>query len=273
MRSTVWHYLRMTKTIRALDRALHIVETLARQESCSLADLHRLTELPKPTLLRLLKSLVARGYVRQSVIDGRYSASIILPDTTGHEVRPELVRLAELAMPHVVAMTRAIGWPSDLYFKDSHHMTLVDTTRPISPFHVPLQDRNARLNFFGSGTGLACLSVLPDAQIKALFNNTAPEMIWRPERFGLTWRRLQSVLEQARSNGYASRLSTAAGTNRRSDGMRSIAVALTGKNGPIGAINLLWPIAYKSERAFARDHLGTLQATARKIETELSDQP
>lgn len=263
----------MTKTIRALDRALNIIQALSQRESCTLAELHILTKLPKPTLHRIVKELVTRGFVRKSVIDQRYRASIFLPNQSVKKISPELVLLADKAMPHIIELTQNIGWPTDLLLLNANYMTLVDTTRPISPFHVQQYMGSANMNLFGSATGLACLSRMPEHRLKKLFDDTKPEITWRADRYGLSWSHLLETLDEVRKRGYAKRLPWFSGvTAPLNDEMYSLAVPLLGKNGPIGAINLLWPTAFMSVEAFADKHLNELNAAADRIGQVISSQ-
>lgn len=269
-RSTVWHYTRMTKTIRALDRALHIIQTVAMSESSSLAELNEKTGIPKPTLLRLISTLIQRGYLRQSVIDGRYRASISLPETEAQSVSQELVLLADKAMPHALALTDKIGWPSDIHMRADHFMSLVDTTRSVSPFMVSQKEKNQRLSLYGSATGLACLAWMPRDRVQRLFWDTKPDMLWRPQRFNLSWSRLVEVMEATTARGYAQRLTQHTGETPIDDGMHAIALPLFRKNVPIGAMNVLWPISYKNEAAFAAEYLSVVKDTADKINAALA---
>ena len=43
-------------------RALHVLEVLNRKTASSLGELHAATGLPKPTLVRMLDTLIAAGY-------------------------------------------------------------------------------------------------------------------------------------------------------------------------------------------------------------------
>lgn len=60
----------MTKSIRALERGLRVIEALDRRKVASLAALARATDLPKPTLLRVLKTLIEKGWAYRRVNDG-----------------------------------------------------------------------------------------------------------------------------------------------------------------------------------------------------------
>ena len=62
------------KEIRALRRAIDVIEALCRAECLSLAELTRETALAKSTLRRILFTLENGGLVRCSLADGLYRA-------------------------------------------------------------------------------------------------------------------------------------------------------------------------------------------------------
>jgi len=87
--------------IQVLDRALLVLDTVAREGPCSLADLRRATDLPRPTVHRLAVALERHGVLARDG-DGRFRlgrrlaawgavAGSGLPDAG----RPVLARLAE----------------------------------------------------------------------------------------------------------------------------------------------------------------------------------
>jgi Transcriptional regulator len=81
----------------ALDRALNVLEALAEQgSSATLANLSASVALPKPTVHRILQSLVARGYARQ-VGEGRYAPGMKILGLAGQ--LQETLDQAELARP------------------------------------------------------------------------------------------------------------------------------------------------------------------------------
>src|SRR5262249_31927489 len=65
----------MTKTIRCLERGLQVLRALNATPISSLRDVHRLTGIPKPTLLRILLTLEQSGAVSRRLADGRYRIS------------------------------------------------------------------------------------------------------------------------------------------------------------------------------------------------------
>ena len=49
--------------VQSVQRALRLLAELNRQRVTSVAELHRRTGLPKPTIVRLLETLQAEGFI------------------------------------------------------------------------------------------------------------------------------------------------------------------------------------------------------------------
>ena len=58
------------KIVRALNRGLDVLQAIQESKAAGLHDLHRATSLPKPTLIRILKTLMGRDLVWQRIADG-----------------------------------------------------------------------------------------------------------------------------------------------------------------------------------------------------------
>jgi DNA-binding IclR family transcriptional regulator len=106
--------------IQVLDRAVAVLDTVARTGPCSLADLQRETGLPRPTAYRIAVGLERHGVLGRDA-DGRFLlghrlaawgavAGRGLPDAG----RPVLVRLGE-----------ATGESAQLYVRDGAHRVCV----------------------------------------------------------------------------------------------------------------------------------------------------
>ena len=63
------------KRIRAVDRALLVIEVLSQSGSCSLTELRQKTGLDNAGLLRILGTMIDRGWVRQLIVEKRYELS------------------------------------------------------------------------------------------------------------------------------------------------------------------------------------------------------
>ncbi|CUH75893.1 IclR helix-turn-helix domain-containing protein [Tropicibacter naphthalenivorans] len=94
----------------------------------TLGDLHRRTGIPKASLLRILKTLRARGMVWQRMADGAYVASYSLAELAGHMDREQA--LAEVASPILERLSDRIKWPSVLAVPRLTHMEVIETNAP-----------------------------------------------------------------------------------------------------------------------------------------------
>ena len=63
------------KRIRAVDRALLVIEVLSQSGSCSLTELRQKTGLDYVGPLRILGTMNNRSWVRQLIVEKRYELS------------------------------------------------------------------------------------------------------------------------------------------------------------------------------------------------------
>ncbi|TNJ48442.1 IclR family transcriptional regulator [Phaeobacter sp. B1627] len=259
----------MVKENRSLDRGIAILETLARQGAMSLADLHRATGLPKSTLRRLLQTLITRRIVRRSLADQLYRTLIVFPDISAEVMPKGMLQVADAAIPRTLALTQAIGWPSDIHIREARAMRIIDSTRQASQFQVGQGRINRRVTHFGSATGLACLAMLSDAEIRATYETLKPDLTWGPVRFGLDLPALMQRIGEIREQGYAARSPAYLSEHERDSDLHAIAVAITAQGRVLGALSVLWLRSYKPVDAFADLHLAALQATARDVNRAL----
>ena len=117
----------MTKTIRSLERGLQVLKALHAAPISSLHDIHRLTRIPKPTLLRILLTLEQSGIVSRRLADGRYRVSSSLARLTRKPDRYD--RVAEAAAPVLDRLCQKVSWPSDLMVPAGDHLEVRETSR------------------------------------------------------------------------------------------------------------------------------------------------
>jgi IclR family mhp operon transcriptional activator len=258
---------------RSLDRALTILEVLARDAHCSLHQLHERTRLPKSTIRRLLGTLRKHHFVRQGTTDALYRANVVLPWADDREYTAMVARLVEVALPHMIQLTSSVGWPSNLLAFRSGRMRVIDSTLSLSPFEVD----NSRavdweVSIYGSATGLAYLAALDDAQVLQVVREHRGDPRWGIARFGLSEKALLRDLRDIRKMGYATRR-TGYGSRRGSSRTNAIAIAIRDADRPVGAINLRWRRNYLPPDRFAAKYLGEFRATADAISADLTKRP
>jgi IclR family mhp operon transcriptional activator len=254
---------------KSLDRGIAVLEILARNGSCSLAELHALSGISKSSIRRLLATLVERRLVRRSLADGRYRASITMPVSTGVPVPPDFALVVDVALPHVTALTAEVSWPSDIHLLDGDRMRVLDSTRPLSPFHLYRGVVDQTVNIFGSASGMSCLADMPEAAFERIAAHTEGDPRWGLMRYRLTVKQYRRHLEASRRRGYGQRIERYVGNKVFDDGLAAIATPIH-RNGHIyGAVSLLWPKAYLEPGAIARQYLDSLKRATRKISEDL----
>lgn len=248
-----------------------MLETLARHRAMSLSEIHRETALPKSTLRRLLATLVTRRFVRRSLSDKLYRVTVTLPDISISPVPPGLALMADIGLTHALALTKKIGWPSDIHIFEAHWMRIVESTRAVSPFSLYQGKVDRRLNIFGCATGAACLSQMDTDQVRALFDNPTLEGRFSPTTFGITWNLLQDHLNKTRKMGYGIRHSNYHGETVVNDKLSAIALPLQRAGEVCGGVTLLWPREFLPPADFARMYLEELSEAVALIEADLDE--
>ena len=148
-----------TAEIQPVIRAFQVLEALNQQSPCSLALLHETTGLPKPTLVRLLDTLIAGGYAQR------------LSRRTGYAVAERVLRLSggfryadkvvEAARPFLSALTAQHKWPVAIATVDGDAMVVRASTRAESPLATDPNYLNRRVPMLVSALGRAYFRVLP----------------------------------------------------------------------------------------------------------------
>ncbi|MBU3036409.1 helix-turn-helix domain-containing protein [Tritonibacter mobilis] len=261
----------MLKENRSLDRGIEILETLAREGAMSLADLHRATGLPKSTIRRLLQTLIARKIVRRSLADQLYRTLVVFPDISGEVMPKGMLHMADAAIPRALALTKAIGWPSDIHIREARAMRIIDNTRQASTFHVQRGQINQRVSLFGSAAGVACLAEMTDAEIAKTYEALKPDLHWGPVRFGMDLATLMKRIERVRRLGYAERSTAQISDHDWDTDLRAIAVPIKAGEQVLGGLSVLWLRTYKPVEEFAALHLPALQEAAAGINAALDE--
>lgn len=224
--------MRADSDVRALKRGLSVLGQVRLQESATLAELHGLTGLAKPTLLRLLGTLETEGFVRRSMVDGRWrlaaAARRFAGGPEGHDP------IVDHGAPVLEALSRRLVWPSDLAVRDGTAMAILETTRSRTPYAVDRQVAfGYRVHMLASGLGRAYLAFAAEAErreiVAALGRSNDPL-----DRLARQRRRLEGLLAEVRTKGYA----------LRAPGYRSafhgLAVPVLVQGAARAAINVIW---------------------------------
>lgn len=231
------------KTIRALERGLTVLQMLQMSGAMTLGDLHRLSGIPRATLLRILKTLMKSGVVWQRIADNAYVASYALSEMAGRIDRES--QFYEVASPVMERLCNEVQWPSIFAVPRLGHMEVRETNAPRAYFdHIPLGPIGFQISYLRSSVGRAYLAFCEEGRRDAILDHlrrsgrSGDRMAAMPEA-------LEHMFDEVRARGFAYREEQFGGhfdapRSRSDDGRDSIGVAVRLGSSVPGAINLTW---------------------------------
>jgi IclR family mhp operon transcriptional activator len=152
--------------IKAVQRALNVLRALNDLRFASVGDIHRATGISKPTVVRMLETLINEGYVARDNFFGGYRVtSQVQALSSGFNGTPVLI---EAARRWTVELTRKIRWPVSLGTASEGEIFVDFTTSPISPWSYPFPVLHTRLRMVTTAMGRCYLAFCPDEERKTL---------------------------------------------------------------------------------------------------------
>ena len=217
----------------ALVKGLKVLDLVAEAEApLRFGELHRRADLPKPTFVRILNTLVAFDLVNKDDAQGTYSLGRRFLELS-HRVW-DTFDLQTAAAPELERLSREIGETVALCRLDSDQVQYLDE-RSGHGLSVRV-DAGRRVPIHCTAAGKALLASLDPAVFRGLFDRlTLPQMTTNT----LTDReRLQADLTLTRARGYA------VSFEEHLPGVNSVAASIAGQDGsPVGALVVLGPSA------------------------------
>lgn len=250
-------------TVQSAMRVLSVIEALNQQRVTSLDALNSRTGLPKSTLVRLLETLIAGGYVvRISRREGYALTDSVLLLSAGVRHRDVLV---DVARPVMEAFTRRHKWQVSLATSERDSMLIRATTRHISPFAREEVFLNRRVGMLRSAVGRAYFAFCPADErrtILKLLQTSDPAQI---EEIGGP-KQIAAMVEKVRGDGCATIV------RAPTDPTRSFAVPIletTAARRPLGSIVLFYYQSVMTEPQALQRYLTRLRELAAQIASGL----
>lgn len=116
--------------IRSLSRGLAVLQAINRGPSLSMMEIARSSEVPYPTACRIVQTLLHEGVIEREPARKRYRPTALV-QTLAHGFQGD-TRLVVAARPHIVDLTRQVGWPISLSTHVGHSMIIRDSTHALS---------------------------------------------------------------------------------------------------------------------------------------------
>jgi IclR family mhp operon transcriptional activator len=188
--------------VRAVERAIELLQCLNRQPVSTLDLLHKQTGLPKPSLVRLLQTLVSRGLVNHAPQSGAYYlTSAVHTLSCGYHSEP---RIIEASAPVADGFTAKFKWPVGIAVFDTDAVVVRYSTIAQSPLSLLHSSLNMRLSLTSRALGRAYLAFCPTDEQEAILGLLARSPDAEDKAAGdLTT--VKAMLEETRRRGYALR--------------------------------------------------------------------
>jgi IclR family mhp operon transcriptional activator len=253
--------------VRSLERGLDVLHIVQRLGEATAGDIHRESELPKPTLTRLLRTLESKGFVWRSIVDGKFRpchqnhGAVAMP-AAGY-------RLAAVAGPVLDALCAKVQWPSDVSVRNRTFMQLCESSRTRAYFTLNRLHIGFQISMLNSAPGRAYLAWCPEAERAQILNRLSArpgfgsELIAQPKK-------LAQMLAQTRDQGFALRDPNWGGGYDKTkgeydDGLNAIALPILSGRRILGCVNIVWIARLFGPERMVKEHLPSLQSAASEL--------
>jgi DNA-binding IclR family transcriptional regulator len=214
-------------TVSALERGISVLRCFSEERPVlSYAEVARITGIPRPTVNRLVATLLAMGMLKAAQPADRFMLG------------PGVVSLARVflgsldvraaARPSMQALAEEVGASVYLAVRDGMEMVLIEACRPRSSMLSARLDVGSRAPLPNSALGRAYLSALPEAQRTQLLDSM--RLLRGPEWDSMAPNMMRAI-DEAKRLGYCLSL----GEFHRE--INSVSVPLIGPGDEIMALN------------------------------------
>lgn len=192
---------RSYQPVESVRRALMILRSFSSDRISTISSLYEETDIPKPTIVRMLETLMHEGYVvRDNMCGGYRLTHEIASLNSGYT---GISRVIEVARPMAIDLTRRVKWPIGLGAIDGDAINIQFWTGTISPWAYTNTTLGIRPDLLTTGMGRAYLAFCePDELERRIIGfRKSPSL-----EFGsVQERQLRMMLEKVKQDGYAFR--------------------------------------------------------------------
>lgn len=187
--------------VQSVRKALWLLAELNSTGMATIGELHERTRIPKPTIVRLLETLICEGYVYKDHRMGAYQvAGKAAALSMGFHGGPLAI---EAARAWAIDFTKRLKWPVAVCTLSGdgvivHYSTIPDS--PVSPFHSTI---GTKFSLGRRALGLAYLAFCSEEERRAL--RQVMRRSANPENIFDDPSELDTIIAVAQRNGYAQR--------------------------------------------------------------------
>jgi IclR family mhp operon transcriptional activator len=250
-------------TLRGLERGLQVLDALNASSGMTLRELHCSTNLPKPTLLRILSTLETHGYVRRRIADGVWRRSARRSESGSLQGL-----LLDVGSKVLDELCQRLRWPSDLAVYEDGSMIIVETTRRKSPYAVSWTGVGYRLPMLQTGLGRAWLAYCSPEEretiVAELRASSSPF-----DRAAQNRELIDGLIAETREQGYGNRVSGFTLRKIGEEKTDGFAVPVMSRGRIIACMNVTWLVSAFDRRTAVSRYLPEIKAAAEKIGSDI----
>lgn len=186
--------------IKSLSKGLAVLVAVNEMAPVRVSSLVEQTGLPKPTLIRILNTLVAEGYLvsRPREEGGGYTPTPKVRLLSSAFAEGTL--LTQVAQPVLHNLCEMTKWPTDLLVRDGVSMVIEASNRLVAPIGLKRFEQK-RFPIINSSSGHAYLASLPEVESQEVITSAlAHGMPGGAAR--VTELQVSASIEEAREQGY-----------------------------------------------------------------------
>lgn len=244
--------------VQSAGRIFSLLELLAEKGSATLTELSTEMELTKPTVRRLLLSLISMGYAKQDESTLRYSLTFRIVEVANQMISH--FDIIGIAHPYLESLAAKCGETVHLVMLTGYTASYIDKVESTSSVRLVSQV-GREVPLYCSGVGKALLAAMPDGQIASLIERESERgaLVQCTPHTLVTLPDLMEDIRKIRRRGYS------IDNEEHEPGVRCIATVIPGtadKNAislsaPINRIPLSRVPELAQELLVTRDAIGT----------------
>lgn len=251
--------------IRSITRSILALQAINRHGSLTMMEISRAAKVPYPTACRIIQTLIFEGLIEQEPSRKRYRATALVHTlSTGFQQEDLLVKVAR---PHIVELTKKIGWPLSIAVRVGRNMMLRDSTHANSSLTFDHYYPGFTLPILDSASGKLSMAYMDDDEREQIlrFMKVAQDI----DVDYLATAEMGLNVERIRQDGYA--VQGRNHFNLTPGKTSSIAVPIFSRGHFEAAMTMVFFVkAMNIDKALSL-HLGDLQDTAARISHELGE--
>ena len=246
--------------IRAVSRAIAVLQAINRAGSANMTTIAQLSGVPYPTACRLVETLIHEGMVERET-GRKYYRPAALVQTLSHGFQG-FSRLVSGARPHLEALTREILWPVSFVTRVGHAMVVRDSTHSLTSLTFNHYHPGFSLPILTCASGLVYLSFAPAEERQILIDGL--KLADGIDREALVMFENDYLPQKIRSDGFAIHVRNPHTLNPGKTS--SISVPLFDGETLAGTLTLVFFSTAMKPGDAARQFYAQLNRTARAIE-------